>query len=108
MANFNVSAVICGLGSYSVKAPAADQYVVDVKSTIPTLTSTGGTQQSALVTTVSINGTPVATYPAATRGSQTICNCALGDVILVAFSSSSAVDAASNVIQSVIAISEGN
>lgn len=107
MANYLLSEVVQGLRTVSFTAPAADQYVVDIKTTLPTLTTTGGTQQSSLVTTISINGTPFAVYAAATRGSQTRLNLAAADVVTIVFSSSNPVDQGLNAIQSVIAISEG-
>lgn len=107
MANYLLSEVVQGLQTVTFTAPAADQYVVDIKTTISTLTTTGGTQQSQLVTTINQNGSPVVAYPAATRGSQTRLSCAQGDVITIVFSSASAVDSALNAIQSVIAVSEG-
>lgn len=107
MANFLLSEVVQGLNTVTFTAPTADQYVVDIKTTLPTLTTTGGTQQSSLVTTVNQNGTPMAVYAAGTRGSQTRLSCAANDVITIVFSSSNPVDQGYNAIQSVIAISEG-
>jgi hypothetical protein len=106
MANYNTTATTQGLTTYTVTAPTTDIYVVDIKTTFPTLTSSGGTQQSALVTTVNQNGSPVATY-SVSRGSQTRIAATAGDTISVVFSSSSAVDQAINSIKSTIAISEG-
>lgn len=107
MANYLLSEVVQGLSTVSFTASAADQYVVDIKTTLPTLTTTGGTQQSSLVTTININASPFAVYAAGTRGSQTRLSLAQGDIVTIVFSSSNPVDSALNAIQSVIAISEG-
>lgn len=107
MANFNVTATTQGLTTYSITAPTTDIYTVDIKTTLPTLTTTGGTQQSALVTTINQNGSLIATYSNGSRGSQTRVLATAGDTISVVFSSSNAADQAPNAIKSTIAISEG-
>ena len=105
MAQFNQSLMLQGLNSVSVTVPVANDYIVEGKITIPTLSGGGGT--SSLVAVVNKNGSPVYTGSAGQQGFHARFACAALDVIQVVFSSGNANDAALNAVKSSIYISSG-
>jgi len=106
MADVYKSIVFGGLGTVSFTAPEANNYAVDVKISLPTITS-GAAIDSLLIVTVNLNGTPWFTTPSGVQGFHTSVLCAVNDVITIVFASSNPADNSLNVIKSTIAISEG-
>lgn len=106
MATYNQSAVFNGLGTFTVITPIAGNYFVEGKISLPTL-STGATANSAVVTTINQNGSPVYTGTAGAEGFRTDIAAAANDTIAVVFSSAAAVDKALNVIKATIQIGQG-
>lgn len=105
MAQYAQNLVFQGIGTISVTVPFAGMYVVESKSSLPTLTNGGGV--SALVTTINKNGSAQYTGTAGATGARTNFVCAAGDVIAVVYSSANAVDNALNAIKSTISIYQG-
>lgn len=99
-----------GLGTLTYVIDTAGSYAVKSKSSTPTLTSGG--VASGLITTINLNGSPVAggTSDAGAMGSYAKgIVCAVGDTITVVYTSAVAADAAPNinVIKSQVQIYQG-
>lgn len=92
--------VFCGLGTLTLVAPTTGLYFVDGKSSLPTLTAGGG--ESALVTTVNLNGSPVYAGKAGAQGFYIDMLCTAFDVITVVFTSSADADQPINAIKTAI------
>lgn len=103
--NFNQSLSWVGLGTYTFVAPYAAPFVFDGKVQCPSIVTDG--VNSAVVVTISQNGTPVYTGNAGAQGFYEVISCASGDSITIVFSSAAAVDQGLNIIKATIAISQG-
>lgn len=98
---FSINMSFAGLTSIAQGVPAGT-YLVQGHLSVPTLT--GGAGQSAVVATVSVNGSPTYVGSPGAAGFQTFVECNPLDVISVALTSSAAVDALPNVIKGVVSI----
>lgn len=103
---YNQNAVFNGLGTFTQNLPAAGNYFVEGKSSIPTIVGGGGA--SALVATVNLNGSPIYTGTAGAEGFGRVTFAAAAlDALTIVFTSANAVDAALNAVKSSIVISQG-
>ena len=91
MANYN--AQITGLGSATINTVPAGTYYVKCTLTVPALQE-GSTSDSAVVTTIKLNGTTMYTSNPGDRGVDTVlANCPANSIILVTLTSTLASDA---------------
>lgn len=98
--------VFQGLGTITITSPYAGSFVVESKSTIPTITNGGGV--SALVCVVKQNTTTILTSATGANGIRALIPAvAVGDSISITYSSANAVDNALNAIKSNIVIWQG-
>jgi hypothetical protein len=102
MANYYINETFQGLGTVTIKVPDTDTYVIKGKIQAP-----GRTNPSQVVTTVNINGSPVYTGAAGSKGFYTRQSLTAADVITIVFTSALASDAALNVIKSTISVNAG-
>ncbi len=106
MSNFNKSFTAQGLGTiHTETVPDTSIYAVTGKITLPTITQ-GSSAQSAVVTVVNVNGSPVYTGEASAEGFETQASCTAGDIITIVLSSSVAEDNALNAVKTTATISE--
>ena len=104
--DFSQNTVFGGLGTVTFSPPAAGLYTMEGKITLPML-SQGASEQSQLVVTINLNGSPIYTTDASSEGFRAVQSLLTSDVITIVFSSSALVDQAKNVIKSCISISAG-
>lgn len=105
-ANFSLNLSSQGLTTVTVGAVETATYHIEGKLTLPSITN-GDSANSAVVVTVSVNGTPKYTGLPGSRGFATAPACTAGDTITIVTSSAAAVDQNSNAIRSTISIWEG-
>lgn len=107
MANFYQSQTVEGLSTVTIKVPTSDTYKLEGKINTPSLQS-GSNAQSSVVVTISQTGLgTIYTGPAGAKGFQIKPVCSANDVLTIVLSSANAVDQGTNMIKSVISISEG-
>lgn len=107
MANFNKSLSAVGLGTIATfTVPDTAIYAVDGKMTIPSINQ-GSSAQSALVVVVNVNGSPVYTGSAGSKGFHTQVAANASQVVTVVLSSAAVVDNALNAVKSTVTISVG-
>lgn len=102
MGAFSQNYELGGLTSNTTSVPLAGTYLVQGKLSLPTLV--GGAGASAVVTTISQNGSPVYTGPAGAEGFTTTLNVAASDTILVALTSAAAPDNVPNAVKATVSI----
>jgi hypothetical protein len=101
--NQNLS--FAGLGTFTTIMPVAGPYVFKGKLSLPTLTGGGG--QSAVVVTVSQNGTPFYTGLPGAEGFQCVAEAAANDTFTIVTSSAAAPDLVLNAVKATYSISSG-
>lgn len=96
--------VLCVLGTVTTPIATDGPYEIIGSLTLPSI-SQGNTANSAVVATISQNGSPIYTGAAGAKGFMISgIQCVAGDTISVALSSAAAVDQGLNVIKCTIAI----
>jgi|SRR6185312_9282402 len=105
---FNQAVELAGLTSIDTAVPAAGPYVISGKLTVPCLVG-GASSPSGVVVTITNRTGPVTLYTshAGDTGFEVATNCAAGDVIRIAVTSSSGVDQGLNVVRTIAGISSG-
>lgn len=104
MANSNTNFTVAGLNSNNCIIGSAGLYSVSGKVQLPTETEDGGTGASAVVCTISQNGTPLYSTPAGQMGFGLNVSCSAGDSISVALTSGAAIDQTPNVIKCTVSV----
>lgn len=107
MANYNQNLTVAGLGTTTILIPTSDIYTIKGTLTLPTLTTTSGVGQSAVVVTVNQNGSPIYTGPAGSEGFSTGCTAAANDSITIVLTSAAAIDLPPNSVKMTVSIWEG-
>ncbi len=103
--SFNQNLNTAGLNTITLVAPVAGSFFFDIKISCPQLVTDGLASQ--VVCTLTQNSTTVYTGHAGAEGAHVDLSCALGDTIVITFTSSAAVDQGLNVIKSTIAWGTG-
>lgn len=107
MANYNVSAVYSGLGTFAVTSvPTADYYFIQGTLALPGI-SKGDAHNSQAVILVKKNGSTIYTSAAGDSAFRIGATCAAGDAISIVLSSSLAEDIATNSIKTNVYVTEG-
>lgn len=106
MANFNLNATVQGLGTTTIVAPTTDTYVVTGTLTLPSIPA-GSATSSSVVVTVNLNGSPVYTGAAGSRGFRTGVTATAADTITIVLSSAAAVDLQPNAVKMTLSMYEG-
>lgn len=104
--NYYQNLVSSGLGTTTLKVPDAGPYMVQGKISLPQI-NTGASANSAVVTVVNKNGSPVYTGTAGAEGFGVEVTCAANDTLTIVLSSAATVDQPANVIKANISISGG-
>ena len=102
MSSFNMNSTVGGLVSVTTSIPQAGTYPLTGKLSLPTIVDGGG--PSAVVVTLSQNGTPFYTGPAGAEGFSATASCAANDTLTVAMTSANANDALPNMVKTTISI----
>lgn len=107
MANYSVSAVYSGLGTFAVTSvPTADYYIIQGTLALPRI-SNGDAHNSQAVILVKKNGSTIYTSNAGDSSFRVGSSCSAGDAISIVISSSLAEDIATNSIKTNVYITEG-
>lgn len=107
MANYRISAIYTGLGTFAVASvPTTDYYIIQGTLALPGI-SKGDAHNSQAVILVKKNGSTIYTSTAGNASFRIGSSCAAGDAISIVLSSSLAEDIATNSIKTNVYITEG-
>ena len=98
MAAAFLNAPFVSLGTYTFLIPAAGNWSLDGKLSIPSLAA-GDSADSQVVVTINQNGSPIYVGPAGAKGFRAVFQAAASDAMAVVLSSAAAIDQPANSVK---------